>query len=243
MGITGVYLMQYKKVLIKLSGEALYDKKNNSVFSNEILEFLADEIKELSDMGLKIGLVFGGGNIFRGESGQKLGIDRISGDHIGMLSTIINSLMFKSLILKKGVSAELYTSLRIPAISSVNNLEEMNKKLENNSVILFSGGTGKPFFTTDTAGSLFASAIKADLLIKATKVNGIYDKDPVKNSDAKLYDKITYDEAIEKNLKFMDISALSMCRDNKIKIVVCNLFEKNNLKKIVLGDKIGSLIY
>lgn len=231
----------YKRMLLKLSGEALMGEQEFGIESQAI-ETYAKQIKEVYDMGIDIAIVIGGGNIFRGLSGSDQGIDRVTGDHMGMLATVINSLALQNAIEKLGVPTRVQTAIDMPKIAEPFIKRRAIRHLEKNRVVIFGAGTGNPYFTTDTAAALRAIEIDADVVVKATKVDGIYDKDPKKFDDAVKYDVVTYDECLAKNLKVMDATAISLCRENNLPILVFNLLEEGNLRKVITGEKIGTKV-
>ena len=225
----------YKRILLKLSGEALMGNQEFGICSDVITSY-ARQIKEIVDMGVEVGIVIGGGNIFRGLSGAEQGVDRVTGDHMGMLATVINSLALQNSIEKLGVPTRVLTAIEMPQIAEPYIRRRAERHLEKGRVVIFGAGTGNPYFTTDTAAVLRAIEINADVVIKATKVDGIYDKDPVKYSDAVKYETITYSEVLNKNLKVMDAAAISLCRDNKLPLIVFNSLVEGTIKKVVLGE-------
>ena len=231
----------YKRMLLKLSGEALMGEQEFGIESAAIATY-AKQIKEVYDMGIELAIVIGGGNIFRGLSGSDQGVDRVTGDHMGMLATVINSLALQNAIEKLGVPTRVQTALDMPKIAEPFIKRRAIRHLEKGRVVIFGAGTGNPYFTTDTAAALRAIEIDADVVVKATKVDGIYDKDPKKFDDAVKYDVVTYDECLAKNLKVMDATAISLCRENNLPILVFNLLEEGNLKKVITGDKIGTKV-
>ncbi len=231
----------YKRMLLKLSGEALMGEEEFGIESQAI-ETYAKQIKEVYDMGIELAIVIGGGNIFRGLSGSDQGIDRVTGDHMGMLATVINSLALQNAIERLGVPTRVQTAIDMPKIAEPFIKRRAIRHLEKNRVVIFGAGTGNPYFTTDTAAALRAIEIDADVVVKATKVDGIYDKDPKKFDDAVKYDVVTYDECLAKNLKVMDATAISLCRENNLPILVFNLLEEGNLRKVITGEKIGTKV-
>lgn len=231
----------YKRMLLKLSGEALMGEQEFGIESQAI-ETYAKQIKEVYDMGIELAIVIGGGNIFRGLSGSDQGIDRVTGDHMGMLATVINSLALQNAIEKLGVPTRVQTAIDMPKIAEPFIKRRAIRHLEKNRVVIFGAGTGNPYFTTDTAAALRAIEIDADVVVKATKVDGIYDKDPKKYDDAVKYDEVTYDECLAKNLKVMDATAISLCRENNLPILVFNLLEEGNLRKVITGETIGTKV-
>lgn len=233
--------MKYKRILLKLSGEALAGKKEFGYDEETLLNF-AKQIKSLNDEGVQVAVVIGGGNIFRGLSGQEHGVDRATGDTIGMLATIMNGLALQNFIESLKVPTRVLTSISMPEIAEPYIRRRAIRHLEKGRVVIFAAGTGMPYFTTDSGGAIRAIEIHADILAKGTKVDGIYDKDPMKFADAKKYDEISFEEAIVKNLKVMDGTALSLCRENKMPIIVFNALEEGNMLKLVRGEKIGTLV-
>jgi uridylate kinase len=209
---------------------------------SEAIATYAKQIKEVYDMGIELAIVIGGGNIFRGLSGSDQGVDRVTGDHMGMLATVINSLALQNAIEKLGVPTRVQTAIDMPKIAEPFIKRRAIRHLEKGRVVIFGAGTGNPYFTTDTAAALRAIEIDADVVVKATKVDGIYDKDPKKFADAVKYDVVTYDECLAKNLKVMDATAISLCRENNLPILVFNLLEEGNLKKVITGETIGTKV-
>jgi len=236
------YRAIYKRILLKLSGEALLGKSDKTGIDNELLNQIANEILEIHGLGVQIAIVIGGGNIIRGSEIEKTGVDRVTGDHMGMLATVINALAIQNCLEAKGLATRVMSAIEINKIVEPYIKRRAVRHLEKGRVVIFAAGTGNPFFTTDTAASLRANEIKADALFKATKVNGVYDSDPVKNSDAKFYDMISYSEVLKKDLKVMDTSAIALCRDNSMPLHIFNLFEEGNILKILTGKKIGTKI-
>lgn len=233
--------MKYKRILLKLSGEALAGNKGTGI-DPEVLEALSDEIKALIDMGVEVGIVIGGGNIHRGVAGATKGMDRTTSDHMGMLATIINSIALQDSLERKDVYTRVLTAIEMKKIAEPYIRRRAVRHLEKKRVVIFAGGTGNPYFTTDTAAALRASEIDADVILKATKVDGIYDKDPMKHDDAVRFDELKYIEVLNKGIKVMDSTAITFCMDNKIDIIVFNVFEKGNIQKVVIGDKIGTTV-
>ncbi|MDD3303070.1 MAG: UMP kinase [Candidatus Gracilibacteria bacterium] len=230
-----------KRVLLKISGEALAGDTGNT-FDPKILEFLKDTLKDLQKENIEIGIVIGGGNIFRGVFGENLGFDENTSHYMGMTATYINGLALVNYFGNNKLKSRLMTAVNYDGIGERFDKQKAIKYLEDGKVVVFVGGTGNPYFTTDTGGVLRAIEIEADMIIKATKVDGVYDKDPKKFDDAKLYNKVTYKEVLEKNLKVMDGAAIALARDEKIPLKVVNLFKKNALKKAILGDKEGTSV-
>jgi len=225
-----------KRVLVKFSGEALSTSSGYGI-DTSILKFIASEIKILVEKGIEVGLVVGGGNIIRGVSAAKEGIiKRSSGDYMGMLATVINAVALQEALEYYGIKVRVQSAIKMEEICEPFIVRRAIRHLEKGRVVIFAAGTGNPFFTTDTAATLRAIEIGADMIIKATKVNGVYDKDPNRYPDAKKLDKLTYEEAMQDNIKVMDDTAIALAKDNKLPIVVCNMFEKNNLLNIINGD-------
>lgn len=225
-----------KRVLVKFSGEALAGEEGYGI-DTQILDYIAEEIKELVDNNIEVGIVIGGGNIIRGVTAAADGIiKRTSGDYMGMLGTVINGIAMQEALEHKGLSARLQTAIKMEQIAEPFIVRKAMRHLEKNRVVIFSAGTGNPYFTTDTAATLRATEIGATMLIKATKVDGIYDKDPMKFEDAVKLDTISYDKALEDHIKVMDDTAIALAKDNKLPIVVANMNEKGNLLKIIEGD-------
>ena len=233
--------MKYKRILLKLSGEALAGNKNFG-FDEEVLLSFANQVKELHDNGVQVAIVIGGGNIFRGLSGQNHGVDRATGDTMGMLATIMNGLALQNFIESVGVPTRVLTSISMPEVAEPYIRRRAIRHLEKGRIVIFSGGTGMPYFTTDSGGAIRAIEIHADILAKGTKVDGIYDKDPVKYPDAVKYEKISFEKAIVDNLRVMDATALSLCRENNMPIIVFNALEKGNMMRMVNGEKIGTVV-
>lgn len=231
----------YKKILLKLSGEALMGEQEFGI-SSDVITSYAKQIKEIADLGVEVSIVIGGGNIFRGISGAAQGVDRVTGDHMGMLATVINSLALQNSIEKLGVPTRVQTAIEMPKVAEPFIKRRAQRHLEKGRVVIFGAGTGNPYFTTDTAAALRAIEMETDVVIKATKVDGIYDKDPVKYPDAKKYETVTYNEVLAKDLKVMDATAISLCRENKLPIIVFNSLVEGNLKKVVMGEHIGTTV-
>ena len=231
----------YKKILLKLSGEALMGDQEFGI-SSDVIASYAKQIKEIVDLGVEVSIVIGGGNIFRGISGAAQGVDRVTGDHMGMLATVINSLALQNSIEKLGVPTRVQTAIEMPKIAEPFIKRRAQRHLEKGRVVIFGAGTGNPYFTTDTAAALRAIEMGTDVVIKATKVDGIYDKDPVKFADAKKYEKVTYNEVLAKDLKVMDATAISLCRENKLPIIVFNSLIEGNLKRVIMGKNIGTTV-
>ena len=232
---------KFQRVLLKLSGEALGGQGGLSI-SPEALQRMARQVREVQELDVQVAVVIGGGNIFRGLSGSKRGIERASGDYMGMLATIINSIALQDALEKLGLATRVLSSITMSQIAEPFIRRRALRHLEKGRVVIFAGGTGNPYFSTDTAAALRANEISADVILKATKVDGIYDSDPVKNPKARRYTTITYSEALSKRLQVMDSTAFSMCMDNKMPIVVFDLFKAHNLRRVVLGERVGTRV-
>ena len=230
-----------KRYLLKLSGEALIGKYDYGI-DPDVVSQISKEIVEVNRTKNQLAVVVGGGNIFRGAGLAEAGLDRVTGDNIGMLATVINSLALQDSIEKLGIQCRVMSAVRINQISEDYIRRRAIRHLEKDRVVIFAAGTGNPFFTTDTAASLRAIEINADMVLKATKVNGVYNKDPVKHKDAKLYKKLSYNQVINEELKVMDTTAIVLCKENNIPLRVFSMLEKNSLVSIINGDKIGTII-
>ena len=231
----------YSSILLKLSGEALQGEQGYGI-DNDILNRIAREISEVSKLGVRISIVIGGGNIYRGVSAAADGMDRTTADYMGMLATAINSIALQHFLEKHGLVTRVQSALELNRVAEPYIQRRALRHLEKGRVVIFAAGTGNPYFTTDTAASLRALEINADIILKATKVNGVYDKDPNKFKDAKMFKSLKYMQVLEKELAIMDSTAISLCKDNKIPICVFNLFQKDNIKKIVMGKKVGTTV-
>jgi len=234
-------MMKYSRILLKLSGESLAGKGNHGL-SDSVLEEYAKQVAEITEKGCEVAIVIGGGNIFRGLSGTESGFDRVKGDQMGMLATVINSLALESAIIKAGGKAKVFTAIRMEPVGELYNRDRVISDLKNGIVCILSGGTGNPFFTTDTASALRAVEIGAQVLLKGTRVDGVYTADPEKDPDARKFDNISFEEVIERRLKVMDSTAFTMCRENNMPIIVFDMNMTGNLMKIVKGSEIGTLI-
>jgi uridylate kinase len=232
---------RYQRILIKLSGEALGGESGVGI-NPDAVQSMALQIQEVRDLGVQVVIVIGGGNIFRGLSGSERGIERATGDYMGMLATVINSLALQDALEKLGVATRVQTAITMHQVAEPFIRRRAERHLEKGRVVIFGAGTGNPYFSTDTAAALRANEIGAEVILKATKVDGIYDSDPKKNPKAKRYSQISYLEALQKQLKVMDSTAFSMCMDNKMPIIVFDLFKSHNLRKVVLGEKVGTLV-
>lgn len=233
--------MQYKRVLLKLSGESLMGNKQFGIDADRVMEY-AEEIKDAVETGVQVAVVIGGGNIFRGIQATANGIDRVQGDYMGMLATVINSMALQSGLEKIGVHTRLLSAIEMKEIAEPFIKRRAVRHLEKGRVVIFGAGTGNPYFTTDTAAALRATEIEADVILKGTRVDGIYDSDPEKNKDAKRYEFIKYAEALEKKLNVMDLTAFTLCQENHIPIIVFNMNKGGNLKKILNGEKVGTVV-
>jgi uridylate kinase len=234
--------MKYKRVLLKLSGESLMGEKDFGIEADHIKDF-AKQIKEIADHGVELGIVIGGGNIFRGLAGTSLGVDRVKGDQMGMLATVINSLALQSGLENMGLTSNVYTAVRMEPFADYYIRENVQDSFKEGAVNIIAAGTGNPYFTTDSAAALRALELKADVLIKGTRVDGVFSADPEKDKSAVKYDTITYNEAIEKQLNVMDMTAFALCRDNNLPIVVFDITKQGNLEKVILGENIGTLVH
>jgi uridylate kinase len=232
---------RFKRILLKLSGEALMGDGGFGIDPGT-LERIASEIAEIRALGVEVAIVNGGGNIFRGVAGSATGMDRASADYMGMLAIVMNSLALQDALERLNVHTRVLSAIEMKEICEPYIRRRAMRHLEKGRVVIFSAGTGNPYFTTDTAASLRAMEIHAEVLLKATKVDGIYDKDPVKFADAKRFHRLTYIEVLQQNLKVMDSTAISLCRDNKLAIVVFDLHKRGNIRRVVAGESIGTLV-
>jgi uridylate kinase len=237
----GKTMTAYQRVLVKLSGEALMGKADHGIDPDTIKQF-AGEIKAVADLGSEVALVIGGGNIFRGAGLAAGGIDRVTGDHMGMLATVMNALAMQDALEKLGLGVRVMSAVTIHQVCEDYIRRRAVRHLEKGRVVIFAAGTGNPFFTTDSAASLRAVEIGANILIKATKVDGIYTSDPKTNADAKRYEKISYDDVLKDRLQVMDATAIVMCRDNALSLRVMNIFDQGALARLVQGENVGSLV-
>jgi uridylate kinase len=232
---------QYKRVLLKLSGEALGGATGIGICP-ESVHNMAEQIFEVRELGVEVVVVVGGGNIFRGVSGSERGIERATGDYMGMLATVINALALQDALEKLGAPTRVQSAITMSQIAEPFIRRRAERHLEKKRVVIFGGGTGNPYFSTDTAAALRANEIGAEVILKATKVDGIYDSDPKKNPDAKRFSEITYIDALQRQLKVMDSTAFSLCMDNKMPIIVFDFFRPHNLRRVILGEKVGTLV-
>ena len=234
--------LKYRRILLKLSGEAFQNRRDGSSLDFDTFTSMARQLKDVRAMGVEIAIVVGGGNIFRGLPGEGCGIDRTTGDSMGMLATVINSLALQSALEREGLYTRVMSAIAMPAVAEPFIRRRAVRHLEKGRIVIFGAGTGNPFFTTDTAAALRASEIEADALLKATKVDGIYTDDPKKNPKAKRYHTITYREALEKRLRIMDAAAFSLCSENRIPIVVFDFFRKDEILRVLTGKPAGTLV-
>ena len=232
---------RYKKVLVKISGEALMGEQDYGI-SPDMLNYVAKEMLSIVDLGVQLAIVVGGGNIFRGVAASSFSMDRASADHMGMLATVINSIALQSALEKMGVQTRTQSAISMHEVAEPLIRRRAVRHLEKGRVVIFAAGTGNPYFTTDTAAVLRAQEIHAELLLKATKVDGLYDSDPTVNREAKMIKEITYMEVLERQLKVMDMTAISLAMDNNLPLAVFNLKQKGNLRKVVCGEEVGTMI-
>lgn len=230
----------FRRILLKLSGEAI--EGEHDPFDHQVLLRIAGEVRQVQEAGTAVGIVIGGGNILRGGALEKLGFDRVRSDSMGMLATVINSIMLSEALRAAGVPAVVQSAFPVSTMVSAIDLDVTARYLDEGKVVLFAGGTGSPFFTTDTAAALRACEIGADLLLKATKVEGVYDRDPVLHPDAELFKHLTYDQVLARRLKVMDMTAISLCREHRIPVVVFNIFRDHALLSAVKGEHVGTLL-
>ncbi len=232
---------KYKRVLLKLSGESLMGDQSFGV-DPKVIEAVAGEIKDAQALGVEIAIVIGGGNIFRGVAASAEGMDRVTADYMGMLATVINALSLQDALEKKGVDTRVLSAIEMKELAESYIKRRAERHLQKGRVIIFAAGTGNPYFTTDTAASLRAMEIHADVIIKGTKVDGVYDKDPALNKDAVLYDRLTYFDVLRDSLAVMDTTAISLCMDNNLPIIVFNVKESGNIVRVLKGDTVGTLV-
>ena len=235
-------MAKFKRILLKLSGESLMGEKQYGIDEKRLAEYAA-QIKEIQEQGVQIGIVIGGGNIFRGLSGASKGFDRVKGDQMGMLATVINSLALSSALGSAGVKSKVLTAVRMEPIGEFYSKWKAIECMENGEIVIMSAGTGNPFFTTDTGSSLRGIEIEADVMLKGTRVDGIYTADPEKDPTATKFKDITYDEVLKRNLKVMDLTATCMCKENNLPLIVFDMDTVGNLKKVILGEEIGTLVH
>lgn len=234
--------MKYRRILLKLSGESLMGEQNYGIDENRLQDY-AKQIKAVSDLGIQIGIVIGGGNIFRGLKGTQKGFDRVKGDQMGMLATVINSLALSSALTSEGQKNRVFTAVRMEPIGELYTKWKAIEAVENGEIAIFSAGTGNPFFTTDTASALRGIEIEADVMLKGTRVDGIYTADPEKDASATKFDEITFDEIYNRGLKIMDLTATTMCKENNLPIVVFDMDTFGNLQKLMQGENIGTYVH
>lgn len=232
---------KYKRVLLKLSGEALAGE-NGFGINIDVIKSIAHQIKDVMGIGVELGIVIGGGNIFRGVAAATKGMDRASSDYMGMLATVINSLALQDVLEKEGVYCRVQSAIEMHELAEPYIRRRATRHLEKGRVVIFAAGTGNPFFTTDTAAALRAVEVGADVIIKATKVDGIYNKDPKKFNDAKMFKELTYLDVLKKNIKIMDSTAITLCMDNNLPIIAFNLNKEGNIKRVVCGEKVGTIV-
>ncbi len=234
--------MKYKRILLKLSGESLMGEQNYGIDAQRLNDY-AEQIKEITGLGVQVGIVIGGGNIFRGLSGASKGFDRVKGDSMGMLATVINSLALSSALENIGCKSKVLTAIRMEPVGEFYSKQKAVEALNDGYVTIFSGGTGNPYFTTDTGSSLRGIEIEADAMLKGTRVDGIYTADPKKDPTAKKFKTITFDEIYNRNLRVMDLTATTMCKENNLPIVVFDMDTKGNLLKVIKGENIGTVVH
>jgi len=234
--------MQYKRILLKLSGESLMGEQGYGIDAQRLNDY-AEQVAEIAAMGVQIGIVIGGGNIFRGLSGASKGFDRYKGDQMGMLATVINALALASALNAIGTKARILTAIRMEPVGEYYSKPRAMEALNAGEVVILAGGTGNPYFTTDTGSALRGIEIEADVMLKGTRVDGVYTADPEKDPTATRFDKISFDEVYTRGLKIMDLTATAMCKENKLPVLVFNMDVKGNLKKVLSGDKIGTLVH
>lgn len=235
-------MSKYKRILLKLSGESLMGEQQYGIDQNRLGDY-AEEIAEIVKSGVQVGIVIGGGNIFRGLSGAAKGFDRVKGDQMGMLATVINSLALNSALINAGVKSKVLTAIRMEPVGEYYSKEKAVEALSNGEVVIISGGTGNPYFTTDTASALRGIEIEAEVMLKGTRVDGIYTADPEKDANATKFDKISFDEIYNRNLRIMDLTATTLCKENNLPIYVFNMDERGNLQKVMKGEDIGTLVH
>lgn len=231
----------FKRVVLKLSGEALEGQAGYGI-DYDVAESIAEQIGEIKKLGVEIAIVIGGGNIFRGAAAAKRGIDRASADYMGMLATVINSLALQDALEKKGIFTRVQTAIEMQKLAEPYIRRRAIRHLEKGRVVIFAGGTGNPYFTTDTTAALRAIEIGAEVIMKATKVDGVYSSDPAKNKKARKYESLRYIDVLKKGLKVMDATAVSLCMDNKLPIIVFNLLKTGNIKRVIMGERIGTVV-
>jgi uridylate kinase len=232
---------RYKRILLKLSGEALMGEQGYGI-DHTVLDAITSEVKEVYELGVEVAVVIGGGNIFRGLSGAAKGMERASADYMGMLATVLNALALQNVLENKGVTTRVQSAIEMRALAETYIRRRAVRHLEKRRIVIFAAGTGNPYFTTDTAAALRAMEIGAEVIMKATKVDGVYSADPVKDKTATKFDKLTYIDVLQKDLRVMDATAISLCMDNNLPIIVFNLNMSGNIKRIILGETVGTLV-
>lgn len=235
-------VIRYKRILLKLSGEILMGDKSGGALDSKILASIAGQVAAVADLGVEVGIVIGGGNIFRGLQAAADGMDRVSADYMGMLATVINSLALQEYLEQIGKFTRVMSAIEMAEVAEPFIRRRALRHLEKRRIVIFAGGTGNPYFTTDTAAALRASEVEAEVILKGTKVDGVYDSDPLSNKNAQKYKKVSYLEVLNKGLKVMDATAISMCMDNNMPIIIFNLLEESNLNRIIRGETIGTLV-
>jgi len=233
--------LKFKRILLKLSGESLMGTRSFGIDS-KIVDHIADEVASASRLNIGLGIVIGGGNIYRGLSASQQGVDRVTGDMMGMLATVINSLALQNALEHRGIHSRVQSAIKMDEIAEPLIIRRAVRHLEKKRVVIFAAGTGEPYFTTDTAAALRAIEMKADVIIKGTRVDGVYDSDPEKNKKAKMYKKLKYNEVLEKDLRVMDLTAITLCSENNLPIMVFNMNKKGNLKALLSGKNVGTII-
>ncbi|WP_372648186.1 UMP kinase [Draconibacterium sp.] len=239
---TQIIMAKYKRILLKLSGESLMGDQQYGIDQQRLGDY-AEEIAAIVKSGVQVGIVIGGGNIFRGLSGAAKGFDRVKGDQMGMLATVINSLALNSALVGQGIKSKVLTAIRMEPVGEYYSKDKAVEALENGEVVIISGGTGNPYFTTDTASALRGIEIEAEVMLKGTRVDGIYTADPEKDKTATKFDKISFDEIYNRNLRIMDLTATTLCKENNLPIYVFNMDQKGNLQKVMSGEDLGTLVY
>ncbi len=232
---------KYKRILLKLSGEALMRPEGYGI-DLDVVRNIAQELKEVQELGVELAIVIGGGNIFRGTGEEAGAIDRASADYMGMLATVINAMALQDCLEKMGVHTRVLSAIQIQKVVEPYIRRRATRHLEKGRIIILAAGTGNPFFSTDTASALRAMEIRADVILKATKVDGVYDSDPKKNKDATKFDQLSFLEVLNRNLKVMDSTSISLCMDHNLPIIVFNLFQRGNIKRVIMGEKVGTLV-
>jgi uridylate kinase len=232
---------RYKRILLKLSGEALIGEQGYGI-DHAVLDAITSEVKEVYDLGVEVAVVIGGGNIFRGLSGAAKGMERASADYMGMLATVLNALALQNILENKGVTTRVQSAIEMRELAETYIRRRAVRHLEKRRIVIFAAGTGNPYFTTDTAAALRAMEIGAEVIMKATKVDGVYNADPMKDKTATKFDKLTYIDVLQKDLRVMDATAISLCMDNNLPIIVFNLNVSGNIKRIILGETVGTLV-